>query len=237
MVTVLSKKQTNEENKELEKLRKDIHELRENANTNYHWELLKQWITMIGLLVVVYVIVSITAVIVGRFMTLPEPIELSKIEGISSVIFQAIITINGLIIGFVPLISFFFAREVRERERGCKQDWKEEKEKYKEEKQRLINEYYTCLIMLWHNVRSGVLRYTQTYVLTSVFLQSMLVSIYVGTMVSGIASLCILISSCVMFVVITGLFPIINIALYEPALRFVGYIIPEKVVWRIESED
>lgn len=48
---------------------------------------------------------------------------------------------------------------------------------------------------------------------------------------------CIFIGTYVRYVIITGLFPIINMALYQPALRFVGYIIPEREIWGIEAED
>jgi len=43
--------------------------------------------------------------------------------------------------------------------------------------------------------------------------------------------------TCVLYVIINGLFPIINMALYQSALRFVRYIIPEREIWRIEAEN
>jgi len=58
-----------------------------------------------------------------------------------------------------------------------------------------------------------------------------------GTMGYGMASLCIFIGTYVLYVIINGLFPIINMALYQPALRFVRYIIPERETWRIEAEN
>lgn len=48
---------------------------------------------------------------------------------------------------------------------------------------------------------------------------------------------CIFIGTYVLYVIITGLFPIINMALYQPALRFGRCIIPEREIWRIEAED
>jgi len=154
-VISLPKKQTNEENKELEKLRKDIIELRENVEKNYHWELLKEWLILIGVWWgFSFVAVLLFSLIVNfASITLPEPIEPQKLLEIAPVVFTATITINGLIIGFVPLISFFFIREIRERERDLDQYWEEDKKEVKDEKLKLTNAYYNLLLMLGHNIQ------------------------------------------------------------------------------------
>jgi hypothetical protein len=37
--------------------------------------------------------------------------------------------------------------------------------------------------------------------------------------------------------IITGLFPIVGMALYQPTLKLVKYIIPKKEIWKIELEE
>ena len=238
MIT-LPKKQTNQENKELQKLREDIIELQKNADKNFYWILLKQWlipVLALGLILLVAIIIGIIGLFIILPAIFPEPVEPSKIEEISPIVFQAIVTINGLIIGFVPLSGFFFAREVRDRERGYEQDWEEEEKKSTGEKLNLTRVYYSLLLMLWHNVRTGVLRYTLTFVTTSVFSQFLSIFFYVVTMGYGMARLFILIDFVILSIVIFGLYPIIRISLYQPALKFVRYAIVEREYVRIEPE-
>ena len=237
MIALLQNK-TNEENKELEKLRKDVVELQKSAERNWHWLLLKYWLIQIlylGFVPIGLLVIGIIAHFVTLPITLPSPIEPSRIEAIAIVVFNATVTINALFIGFVPLISFFFVREIREREHGLEQNWEKELKEIKGEKLKLTNAYYNLFLMTMHNIRSGVLRYTRTYVTISVFLQFILIFFYILTIGYEIAGLCIMIIVSILYIIVAGLLPLVGLALYEPALKFVRYIVGEEVI-RIEFE-
>jgi len=245
-----------QENEELKEIRKSNMELMELAGKNFHYYLLKQWV-IISLLLPIGILFGALIFYFVK-LPLPEPIALSKLEEISPVVFDATLTLNGLIIGFVPLISFFFVREVREHERDLLQDWKdEEKQRVKEgqsneekdkkskkeeqrksenEKLKLMNANYTLLLMVSHNLRSGVLRYARTYVAITILLQITLICAYINAVGYEITVLSLLADIIILYVIFGGLIPLISIALYQPALRFVRYFVGREVI-RIEPED
>lgn len=238
-----------QENEELKEIRKSNMELMELAGKNFHYYLLKQWVIVSLLLPIGILLVALIFYFVK--LPLPEPIALSKLEEISPVVFDATLTLNGLIIGFVPLISFFFVREMREHERDLLQDWKdeekkrvkkdkkskkEEKRKSENEKLKLMNANYTLLLMVSHNLRSGVLRYARTYVAITILLQITLICAYINAVGYEITVLSLLADIIILYVIFGGLIPLISIALYQPALRFVRYFVGREVI-RIEPED
>lgn len=238
-----------QENEELKEIRKSNMELMELAGKNFHYYLLKQWVIISLLLPIGILLVALIFYFVK--LPLPEPIALSKLEEISPVVFDATLTLNGLIIGFVPLISFFFVREMREHERDLLQDWKdeekkrvkkdkkskkEEKRKSENEKLKLMNANYTLLLMVSHNLRSGVLRYARTYVAITILLQITLICAYINAVGYEITVLSLLADIIILYVIFGGLIPLISIALYQPALRFVRYFVGREVI-RIEPED
>lgn len=235
----LPEKQIDEENKEIETLEKEISDLLEQTKTNIHRQMLKIW--AIGVLVVLggFFLAALVGWGFSHFVALPTPSPdtfLSKIEEITPALFTATATINGLIIGFVPLCSFFFLRGVSETEHEFRQEWEERRKESKGEKQELIDKHYKLLSIVGNNLRSGVLTYTRTYIVTSIFLQIYLVFLFVTLSVNQATSLYILIDAFFMTIIFVGMVPIINIALYKPALRPIRYFIVAGEVTRFEPE-
>ena len=234
----LSKGQNPEDDEEINKLKKDIIEFGKNANTNYHKLLLKKWAITFGFIIIGIVFGVVLFYFTSVHNVLPNipPIESTKIEEISTVIFNATITINGLIIGFIPLISFFFVKEIREHENVLKQFRNKEQKEAKGKKLKLIKTFYNLVLMTGQNMRSGVLRYTQTYVFVTIMLQVYLVIAYAGLTGRELSGLFLIIDFIFLSVVVTGLNPIISLALNQPSFKLVKYIIPQKEVWNIELE-
>ncbi len=82
-------------------------------------------------------------------------------------------------IGFVPVCSFFFLREAREREHEVGQSWEEERSESKGEKLNLIDTHFRLWLTLSHNLKSGVLNYTRSYIVISITLLLLLIVSYV----------------------------------------------------------
>jgi len=97
----------------------------------------------------------------------------------------------------------------------------------------VIDSAYDLSYTFWHNVRSGVLRYVRTYLVVSIL--SLFVLLYLFVVASS--ALFLLADLCLLLFILTGVFPIIDVALYKPALKLVRYIIPERIIEKIEYED
>ena len=228
------------ENEELRRLREGISELEKDVNINYYWEMLKVWLISIA------IVSGITGLvfIVIFFARIPKPlpseiIDPAKVEDISKVIFTATITVNGIVMGFVPLTSFFFAREIAEHQHGLLELWETENKESEGEKLNLIRYYYNLLLASMNNLRSGVLRYARTYIIISVFLLLFLMTSYVVWVIQELVPLFLLVDIIFLAITFQGILPVINIALYQPVLRFVRYDIMEKKgeIVKIEFED
>jgi len=225
----MSENQDDNENKELGKLRKEISELRERTYADIYREMIKYWIMGILLIIGGGFLGFLAIGIASRFITLPEfAVDLSKIGEIASDIFTVTIAVGGVAIGFVPLCSFFFLREIREHQNELEQDLEKQKKKSKGEKRKLIETINTHWFVIWNNLRSGILRYTRTFLLVSIFLQLILMEFYVVTTLQEMAPVYIIVDFIVLMIIITGLFPLINVALYQPALRPAKIIVVEK---------
>lgn len=234
----MSKKQDEAENKELGKLKKEISELRERAYENIYREMIKYWVIGISITMGSILLGFFIIGIFSRFITFPQlDVDLSKFGEIAPDIFTVTIAVSGVITGFVPLCSFFFLQESREHQKELEQDYEQQKKTSKGEKLKLIETIDYIWFVIWHNLRSGILKYTRTFVLFSIFLQLMLMEFYVITTVQEITPLYIIADFIVLMLIITGLFPLINVALYRPALRPVDVMVVERVVTRFVPED
>jgi len=225
---------------ELEKLQKEIPHLEEIADKNYHHELLKIWGKIIGILTVSLFIGMALSLPLSNYISIPPiTVERSKIEDIAKTIFTATVTISGLIIGFLPVVTFFFVRELKEEQQFIEREWTKKIEKYEGEKENnlnTINTYYGLHLMLYKNLRSGTLNYLKTYLIISLFLLFYLPMLYFNMILTDLATLFILINTIFSIIALTGIFPIVQFALTEPTYRIVAYVVPEKVIKRIEPK-
>jgi len=243
---MLSKKRVDEENEELGKLREEISEWQKlaDASKNYYREMIKCWIIGIAIILVTIIVAILLGFLISGMLpySMPESERnriLFEIKNMVPFIFSATLTANGVIIGFVPACSFFFLREIREDQHELEHEWKEEKKTKEDEGERwdLISTIYALRSVILHNLRSGVKKYTRTYVFVSIFLQVYTVFFYATMSVYGMAPLFIMIEIIFLMVIFFGLLPVIYIALYQPALRLVRIGIVEKEFIGIVPED
>jgi len=235
----------NKENDELKKLKMEIPPLEEIANKNYHHELLKMWGITIGVFLIALLVGLCLGLLILNYVSVPQiTVDRSKIEDITKTVFTASVTVSGLILGFVPVVSFFFVRELKEGERFIRQQRNKQIEKYENQKEdenrednlNTINTYYGLHLMLYRNLRSGILNYLRTYLLISLFLLFYLLILFFPMILNDLALFFIFINTLFAVVILTGISPIVQIALAEPTYRIVTYIIPEKIIKRIEPE-
>lgn len=222
-----------QENKNtIENMKKYIVDIKKWAFKNYHWVLLKQWLMIIGsLLVGVFL-----AIIIIYFVPMPTNLHYSqsKIDDIAKSVISPSITMNGLFVAFVPVISFFYIAEIRDRQKQAEEDLLEVRKQFTEaEDLKVIDSASTLVDAFWHNYRTGVLRYTRSYLATSIVSLFVLLFLYMS-LDSG---LFITIDLFLLFSILSGVFPIMAVALDRPSLKLKTYVVPAKVEERIEYED
>lgn len=227
------------EERDLEEIRKEISKLRQQAETNFYKEMRWLWVKIILVLLSISLASVFIGILLGHFLPVfPHMENPSRDEQITSDLFIATITINGVITGFVPIISFFFNSEVKEDYREIEQELEQQRKVNRDKKQELIGTEKTLYFMILHNLRSGVLKYTQLFIMVSVLLQFILVGLYLFTVTNTMVILYQIVDIPILMIIILGILPIINLALNKPALRFVEVIVkPAETVTRIEPEE
>ena len=237
MVSLSEKK--DEKSRETEELRKDIRDLQEEAKRDYYGEMISSWKRAVAILIVIPLLVILLLVLISYFFPLPKiPVDFTKQAKVASDIFVATITINGVLTGVVPIISFFFISEIKEHYHEIKEDLEKDRTEDSDEKQKLTRSKDTLLYVVTNNLRSGILKYAKTYITTSILFQVILIATYaVIAEYETMSGLYIFFDISVLNSLVFGIIPIIDIALFRPALRLVQYIIPKKIVTSIESED
>lgn len=228
----MSRKVDEKEDKDIEEMRRAIPELEETAFRNFYWILLRTWLIFI---IVLPIGMVIGEVILPYFNWLSiTPLEPSKVEEMANSILGPSVTIYGLSVTFVPVISFFFINEIKEKQQELKEEWKDHRKKYKKEEDlKVVNSIYNLSHTLWHNIRSGVLKYTRTHLVVSIFSLILLMPLYILT----VPRVFLAIDFILLIIILAGSFPVIMMALYKPALRLVKYVIPERIVTKIEYEN
>ena len=97
----------------------------------------------------------------------------------------------------------------------------------------MIDSVYNLYYTYWHNVRSGILKYIRTLITISLFSLFILIWLYVVVNSAVFMTIDIFL----LITILLGVLPIINLALYEPPLKLVRYIVPERIVEKIKYEN
>lgn len=211
----------NQSKSTLEILKEKNEELKNLAFKNYHWELLKRW--MIGLgFVGVGVIVGIVV-----FALTPQNLLIAALSSSSSFsvgdltksLIAPSLTMNGLFVTLLPVIGFFFLTEVKDWEKESRENTerltqnigkKEDSKKEVAKRAKYEHAFFT-------NIRCGILSYMRSYV--TIGLGSLLFLLFAYVLLNS--ALFLLTVVLVPVILLTGIFPIISIALNKPALTLV----------------
>jgi hypothetical protein len=141
---------------------------------------------------------------------------------------------NGLFVAFVPVISFFYIAEIKEIQKRSEEDLLEDKKQFTEaEDLKVADSALNLVRAFWHNYRTGVLKYTRTFLIVSLVSLFSLLFLYMA-LDSG---LFITIDIFLLFSILCGIFPIVSTALDRPTLKLKTHVIPARVEQTIEYEE
>jgi hypothetical protein len=231
----LSNNENKKKKKDIEEMKNRMPELKRLAFSNYYWALLKQWLTAIG-----FIIAGVSLGVVLSFIAPPLPnlpLSSSNIQDIAKTIIAPSITTYGFFLTSVPVISFFYIQEIKEEQKQVMASLLEEKKRFTDEEDlKIVNSAYTYSDTFWYNLRIGVLKYVRTYLIVGVSALFSLTYLYFLLSLVN-AALFILIDISLMVIILTGIVPIVNVALSKPARKLVRYVISREIVERIELED
>jgi hypothetical protein len=223
-----------EDKKTIDYLKKELPELKKAAFKNYHLFLLKIWLIPIG---VIFAVLAICFVIGGYFPSKTPPLlSPSDLEIVAQTSIAPSMTISGLFVTIMPVITFFFITEIKDSQREEEEKYENMKSKFKEtEDLKVINDTDNLTNALYHNFRSGILRYLRTYLAGSLMSLFVMLCSYIGFSRIQMA-LYIFVDIACLAIVFMGIFPIVIIALNLPTLKLKTYVIPQQIVEQIEYE-
>ena len=230
---------------ELAEMKKNIPEMENVVNENAYHVLLKLW----AKLVAGTISVGLVSAIVGFAIAIYYPANLSpifstaKLENAIGVVLAPSVTVIGLVLGFSPVISFFFVNNIKDDQRNFKERKESffkrlsrDKKQATKENRSLVETYYAYLDLIIHNRVSGVLKYVRSFLLISLVMLPLLIEFFV--ILNPL--LFFLIDILLLFAIVEGIVPIITVSTYKPAIRireyFVSTAIPNQIAIKKELE-
>lgn len=162
---------------EIAEMKKRVNEAENVVNENSYHVLLQLW----GKFVAATLTVALVSAGVGIIVALQYPQAIpsglfsgTKIESMVGIILAPSVTTIGLVLGFTPVISFFFVNALKDDRRdfkGMKKSFlkqlSENKQLETEENISLVKMHYAYLNIIVHNRISGVLKYVRTFIIVS----------------------------------------------------------------------
>lgn len=234
----------------IEKQLAEMNELTSKAqklvNENAFYAFLKIWARNLAATYIggsIFALIGFYLATAGQ-ITLTGPIfRTGDLESSIAVIVAPSITIIGLVLGFTPVITFFFINNLKDDQKSFEEQRDNNLKilsKHKSintlENKNLIKNYFSYLRIIVHNRISGVLKYIQWFLFLSIILLPLLIEAYFifSPVVFLIADLFIIIS------IAEGIIPILNVCTYKPAIRikehFVGTDVPNQIAIKQELE-
>ncbi len=234
---------------ELAEMKKRVAQAEDVVNENSYYVLLQLWGKLVaGTLLVALLSAGVSIAILYQYpQAIPSGLlSATKIENVASIILAPSVTTIGLILGFTPVISFFFVNALKDDRR----DFKDMKKRFfkrlsgngqfeTKENISLAELYYAYLDLIIHNRISGVLKYVRTFLILSLITLPLIIEAAIILNPSIFLFLDILL---IVFVV-EGIVPIITVSTYKPAIRITEHLVsgaaPNTIAIKqtLESED
>jgi hypothetical protein len=216
---------------EIVEMKKRVKDAEKTINENAYHILLKRWATFVAVtLTIALVTAGIGIIIALQYpQTIPSGLlSQIKIESIVGTILGPSVTTIGLVIGFTPVISFFFVNGMKDDRREFKRMKKsflktlsENKLFETHENTSLVEMHYAYLEIIVHNRISGILKYVGTFIIVSLISLPLLIEAEV-VLNSTIFLLLDLLS---IVIIVEGIIPIIGISTYRPAIRITEHLV------------
>jgi hypothetical protein len=216
---------------EIAEMKKRANESEKVVNENSYHVLLKLWGKLVAATITVALISAGVGIIVALQYSQAIPSGLfsgTKIESVVGIILAPSVTTIGLVLGFTPVISFFFINALKDDRRDFKsmkesflKQLSENKQLQTKENISLVQMHYAYLDIIVHNRISGMLKYVRTFIIVSLITLPLLIE---AAIILN-PSIFLLFDLLSIVVVVEGIIPIIGISTYRPAIR-----ITEKLV-------
>lgn len=208
---------------------KAIAKYKKNATEEIHLLILRKWRNYAGIAVALFVI--ILEVYFGFLNRLPvDPV---KVQSLATTLFEASVTVIGILIGIFPVVSFFASDQMEKRGKPT-ENYDSDNELLQKAKQffgaeytKKLDSFEKLVYVMYHNFKIGVLRYTATYLKISISLLLALIFLYVS--LDPIYFIPIDVS--ILIIVLFGVLPILTILTgFENYLDIDTTLNPEKIV-------
>lgn len=204
----------NNTKKLIEEMRKRTPKLEKDANEDFYRLLLRKWLSVIG---VVFIIMVSLGIILSFFVSI-SPLSSSNTQDIAKTIIAPSITSYGFFLTSVPVISFFYAQEIKEDQKETIEVYEELKKIVTGEDLKIVNSFSLLFNTILHNLRIDILRYVRTYLITSII--ALFSAIYLYVILTFVnAERFIVIDFSLLIIILLGIFPIISIALSTAPTR------------------
>jgi len=143
----------------------------------------------------------------------------TQIGNIANSIFDPSVTVAGIVIGFFPVIGFFYMTEMKEKQREAENLIRKQMNDYgksadmkflqfDEQDLKVLDDEFTLFHKFWGNLRSGLIQYIATFLVVAILMLFFLITLYVISPIFFIAF-----DMFVLATALTGVFPIIRHAL------------------------
>jgi len=229
----LSKKK--EQETELNQLQEENKEMLKGLGEHILRRMLASW--LIAPFALVLSLVTIFVLGMTGILGIPNTqilIDLEILESINSDIFAATITVVGLIIGMVPIISFFYLGELKDARIDIKKSLTERKKEKSKEIKDALEVQENLLDVIITNMNKAVKTYTQIAVAFSAFSLLVLLFVYMeigvqnaihsGTSIMGDnIAINVLFNIVILFFIGTEVFPLVGLALYDLGYKIIRY--------------
>lgn len=153
-------------------------------------------------------------------------VSLTRLETLGSDIFTATITVIGLIIGFLPIIGFFYLGEIKERRKEIKSSLLADSAGKSEAIKHLVDGIDYLYDVIANHLESAVKKYMSINVIASAVAVFVIIFLYVSSGITGTAdSLESFILVCIFTVlpIVYGIFPLVALAFYAPSYKVIQH--------------
>ena len=191
-------KKPDESTETVEGIKKETKEISEALGEHLLRGMLLRWllvpVTVTITVLIVYVLSTTGALTAMSGNPSPVQVDVSVLGSINSNIFAASLTFTGIILGVVPIVTFFYLGELKDSLPQIKNIHKDRKRGQTNEIKKLLDAQDYLYEVIATNMKKAIVRYTEIAVTSSIGLALLLVFVYgwIGiqaSMVSGTSAM------------------------------------------------
>jgi uncharacterized membrane protein len=151
-------------------------------------------------------------------------VSLTRLETLGSDIFTVSTTVIGLIIGFLPIIGFFYLGEIKEDRKKIESSLLAEKAGKSDDVQQMVDGINHLYDVITNLLESAVKKYMLINVIASVLAVFVIIFSYVSLGITGTVDsleLFIIVSIFAVVPIVYGIFPLVALAFYATSYKVI----------------